>query len=190
MKNLYFIFLMIIFVGVTAWLIWSYWRYDRSNTASTQTILDLTVNGGTLGGNIIPGTDGTTEVELEEVFLNGSNQTASGNINTQVKDHRASAVGWTQTLSCSDFVSGTNTITADNLTINPLNINALGESDLSGVFLGPIYTLADSSDQAVIMNALPGSGFGRYEAESELSLFIDSLTSPGSYNANVTITIF
>lgn len=189
MKNIYFIILLIVFLAVTVWLVWSYKKYAQVNTARTQTMLDLQVSGGTLGENIVPGMDGTPEVELAPVILSGSDTTTSGLLNTMVKDHRGTEVGWTQTLSCSDFTKDGQVIAVSNLTVGPQIIIPIGESDLSGVFLGADHTLVDPSDQAVIMYAVPGAGGGRFEAESELSLLIDQLTLPGKYKAEVTVTI-
>lgn len=180
---------MIIFLSVTAWLVWSYTKYAKVNTGQTQTVLDLEVSGGTLRQNIVEGADGTVEVDMSKVFLSGGDEVTSGMINTLVKDHRGTAVGWSQTMSCTNFFSGSDIIAVNNLSVDPATITPYGESDLSGVFLGTTHNLVDENDQAVLMYALPGAGEGRYEAESILELFIDKNTPSGSYTAEVTVTV-
>jgi hypothetical protein len=190
MKKIYSIILIVIFLGVTAWLIWSYLTYAKTKTAtSAETELNLEVTPGFLSEAVVAGLDGSTDVEMEKVYLSGSDIETKGKLVTSVRDHRGSNAGWTQTMSCTDFTSGANKILANNLTVKPQTINPLGESDLSGVYLGTQHTMVDENDVAILMYAANGYGRGRYQAESELILLVERLTLPGRYTAEITLTI-
>lgn len=189
MKNFYFVILMLVFLAATAWLIWSYTKYAKVNTGQTETIVNLEVTGGNLQQEIIDDLDGETEVVLDEVLMSNNDVATGGILKTQVKDHRGTAAGWTQTMTCSHFYSEENKIDVSNLVVKPSIIIPQGESDLSGVYLGEAHQMLDENDQVVIMYALEGAGEGRFEAESALELFIDRSTPAGSYTAQMTVTV-
>ncbi|HPN67051.1 MAG TPA: hypothetical protein PLZ62_00130 [bacterium] len=162
-------------------------KLASSAVQAASTDINAQVNPGTLSISA-PANATMTSIDLDTLPDAGGDSTGtiSGVV---VKDHRAGAPGWSATATCSDFSSGSDTITVDNLTITPSTITAIGNSSLTGVSAGSAHTYSNTSDPASLMTATASNGRGRYQQDEGLSLFVDISTVPGTYSATVTETV-
>jgi len=74
------------------------------------------------------------------------------------------------------------------VSITPSMIGALA-GDLAGLQRGSGHSFTSPSDSATIMSAPPGSGFGKYANNPELTLVVPERTPSGTYSAVVTHTL-
>lgn len=189
-KKLFTITLMVVmFVGVTTWVTTRYFaeRYEQDGALAATTLINAQVNAGNLSITA-PGTASLSTIDLDTLPDGGGN--ATGTITgVRVKDHRSGTPGWSATATCTDFVSGGDTIAVTNLTITPGAISPVGNSSMTGVTAGSAHTYTGTSDPATLMTATAGNGRGRYDQNEGLSLFIDIATPPATYTATVTETV-
>lgn len=182
---------LLVIMGLTIWMVVGFCYINNAN-ADSNTNLFLNITPGTLSQNVESDVSGSQEILMSttDVFLAPpAGTSATGLLTTQIKDHRGTSVGWSQTATCSDFVSGGNTILVTNFTITPNTLTGLGATPTTGVNLGPAHTFASIIDPALIAKADPGYGTGRFEIVSLLDLHIDKTTPVGIYTAIMTVTI-
>ncbi len=165
-------------------------KYLQTGQANTDILLN--VNPGTLNQAIEYDLSSPTEIKMSavDVYLAPpAGADSAGELKTIIKDHRGTTVGWTQTLSCTNFVDGANTITVNNLTVTPDQVFPIGGSDITGIVLGPPHTFVDELDVMSLANAPLSFGSGRFRITNNLLLHIDKTTIPGTYTATMTVTI-
>ncbi len=162
-------------------------------TVEAQTNITMNVNPGTLSQSIEHDLSTPTEVKLSSVDVSlapPAGVDSTGELRTIVKDHRGVEIGWSQTLSCTDFDDdGVNIIPVTNLTVTPSSIAPIGGSDSTGIILGPSHTLLSDIDIMSIATAPPGFGTGRNRIINDMLLHVDKTTPVGSYKATVTLTV-
>ena len=152
-----------------------------------NTILSQVINPGTLKVSA-PNSSSFTMVDLDDLPDIGATTNATITP-VKIKDHRAGSPGWSVTQTCEDFISGSDTIAVTNLTVNPSDLTAVGNTSLTGVSKGSAHNFTGTTDPATLATATTGSGQGRFSQDEGLELFIDVATVPGTYNATSTITI-
>lgn len=196
-SNLNLIILMaLVLFGTSYVFFFKYFQNEISiaerTSASSSTNLYLNIAPGTLSQKVASDVAGTNEIIMSktDIFTAPPGGTSStGKLTTQIKDHRGTSVGWSQTATCSDFTATGGTIAVTNFTVTPNSLLGLGVTPTTGVHLGPAHTFANTSDVALLVKADAGSGTGRYQVESLLDLHIDKITPVGIYTAVMTITI-
>jgi hypothetical protein len=167
----------------------------KTNIDHAQAMTDLTLNvsPGSLRQSIESDSTTAAEVALStvDVFLApATGDDSTGNLKTNIHDHRGVAAGWTQTVTCSNFVDEySNVITVDKLTITPNTISPISNSNIVGLILGSGHTFVDEMDTVPIVIAPPGTGLGRFRVQSDLKLHIEKTVIPGNYKADMTVTI-
>ncbi|MFA4931015.1 MAG: WxL domain-containing protein [Patescibacteria group bacterium] len=196
MPKKYFILLSVFFFLVVFIVTFQIYRQKQLKNNQTQafdtTILNLNINPGTLNQTVESDSTTAAEIYLSAVDIFSAPPAggiSTGQLTTTVKDHRGTAVGWSQTASCTNFTSGTNTIAVTNLTLNPQTIIPIGGSDLTGVNLGTPHTFTGPADITTIFQATSSHGSGRYQSESNLNLLVPKTTVVGQYTATMTITV-
>lgn len=185
---------ILVVLAATLVAFYIYWqKYQENNlTSADTTLVNLNVNPGTLNQTVESDSTTTAEIQMSTVdvyFAPPAGATSTGNLTTTIKDHRGTAVGWSQTASCTDFASGANVIPVSNLTLDPQTISPIGNSSAIGVALGATHTFSGPADIATIIQAGPGNGTGRFQSDSVLQLLVPKTTPIGNYNATMTITI-
>lgn len=195
-SNLHF-FLHVLFFGVLVMASFNiYQNYQVKYQILPQTIattnVNFQVNPGSISQAIEHDLSSPTEIQLSSVDISLAPPVgidSVGELRTIARDHRCTAVGWTQTLSCSDLNNGANIITVDNLTVTPNLITPIGTSNPAGITLGGVHTFVDALDVIPLAIAPPGTGTGRFRVISDLLLHIDKSTIPGTYTGTMTLTI-
>mgnify|MGYP000874246344 CR=1 FL=1 len=192
-KIRFFHVVLLSLVILSGFHLYQIYQANRSKSAaSTTTQLDLNVMVGSLSQNISSDVEGDNEVKLDPVNIlmaNASGIDTSGDFNTYIRDHRGLAIGWSQTVSCADFISGTDIIPVSHLTIVPTSVTPLGISNPTGVHLGATHTFVDSADTTTIVKADSGYGQGRFDIYNLLHLHLDQDTPVGTYTSTMTVTI-
>ncbi len=193
LKNRFFLIVLVAVIVVTSFQLYRINQASRTkSTASTNTQLNLNVLVGSLSQTVSSDIGGGNEVKLNSVDVTTAPPTGvdtTGDFNTTVRDHRGLAIGWSQTVTCSDFVSGTDVIPVSSLSIAPTTLTPIGVSDPTGVHLGPTHNFANTSDAATIIYAAAGRGQGRFDIYNILTLHVDKNTPVGLYVSTMTVTI-
>ena len=156
----------------------------KDASANTATNLTYTING-TLG------ISSSATSTLIAFTLTASPGTTTGNTNTiTITDNRGTNVGWSTTISSSDFINGTHSIPVTNLTINPNNstFNTISGS-ATGLSVGLSHTFISNVDTTSVLTASNGNGNGSYSINPGLSLSIPVGTFSGTYTATITETV-
>lgn len=167
-------------------------KYQLIPTSSATTNINMSVNPGSISESIEHDLSSLAEIRLSSVdvsLASPSGEDSTGQLRTIVRDHRGTSIGWTQTLSCTDFSDGTNTISVDHLTITPNLITPIGTSDITNIVLGGSHTFVDPLDVMPLATAPVGSGTGRFRITNDILLHIDKNTVPSSYTSTMTVTI-
>ncbi len=150
---------------------------------------DVTVTAGTLdfdpaGAPAIGNFDGVT--------LNGTPQLTSLTIAPfTIIDATGSAAGWHVTLTVDNFVNGSSTINATQITTAPWVIAGAAGSDTTGV-VGEDYTAlgTDFSTGQTVVDAGVGDGSGTYlVSPTILKLTVPQNALVGTYTSNATIAV-
>ncbi|MEU8804372.1 hypothetical protein [Spirillospora sp. NPDC048819] len=147
--------------------------------------INLTVNGGPLTMAREAG-----EVELTPVTLNGTEQSATGDLReVTVVDARGGTTGWSLTGTLTDFssVAGTK-IPAGNLSWTPSCTPGAGASAVVAGSAGAL----DATTAATLCSAPDGAGQivgGTYTAGAALDLTVPPVTGAGEYTAVLTLTL-
>lgn len=193
LKNRFFLIVLMAVIVVTSFQLYRINQASRiKSTASTNTQLNLNVLVGSLSQTVSSDIGGGNEVKLNSVDVTTAPPTGvdtTGDFNTTVRDHRGLAIGWSQTVTCTDFTSGADVIPVTNLSIVPTTLTPIGTSDPTGVHLGPSHNFANTSDAATIIFADAGRGQGRYDIYNLLNLHVDKNTPVGLYVSTMTVTI-
>jgi hypothetical protein len=175
--------LTIVLVG----LVGGMFNGKRPEAQAASSTISTTLTAGTLQ-LIAPGTAALSSTNLDSIANGGT--AATGTLSgVNVRDHRATAVGWSATMSCTNFTNGGNTISVTKFTITPGTVSAVGNSSLTGVAAGSQHTFTSTSDPATLMSASSGNGRGRFNQDTALSLLIEVATVPANYSSTCTETV-
>jgi len=192
-KKYYLLIIFFALIAISAFQLYRvYQAYRVKSVASTNTLINLNVVGGSLSQMIFSDVSGDNEVKLDPIDITTAPPTGAdttGDFNTIVRDHRGLAIGWSQTVTCTDFVSGTNIIPVTNLSITPITIAPIGDSKLTGVHLGSSHIFLNVADAATIVSADPGYGQGRFDIYNHFNLHVDKATPVGLYKSTITVTV-
>lgn len=156
--------------------------------ADEKTSVTAKVNPGNLTLTA-PGSVAMTAVNLDALPDQGGAST--GSMTLGIRNHRppATNTGWSLTAVVSNFVSGTDVIPVDRLTVTPGDLTPIANSPLTGTTTGPEVNPATPTTPISLAQAASGNGRGRYTQEVGLSLAIDVATAPGDYSATIVETL-
>ncbi len=144
----------------------------------------VTIQGGTLSLF-------TNPIEFGTISLSGLDQT----VDTQPAawtgtDATGAGAGWNVTLTSTDFTSAGGTITVDNfkMTLDDANVvtvsgNTAPTSQVTS------YQPLSTGTPLTLLSAAAGSGMGTYDFTPDARLIVPAESSPGAYEAFMTVSI-
>jgi hypothetical protein len=154
-----------------------------------QTI-QLSVSGGKLSFAEAGGT-----VVMDDITLNGSDQTSGGNIQKlTVTDPRGSLAGWTVISTLTDITDGTSTtnhvipaskMSASGITCAPQSASTGNAAEATAGGGGAFDTVTPLT----LCTAGAGGGGGTFDIDAVLSLLVPASVHAGSYTGTMTFLI-
>jgi hypothetical protein len=144
----------------------------------------ITLLGGSLSVS-------TNPVAFGSVFLSGADLT----VDTQpspwsATDARGLGDGWSITLTSTDFTSAGGTITVDNfkMKLDDANVVTVG-GNTAPTSQTTSYQPLDSATPLTLLSAAVDAGMGTYDFTLDGRLTVPAETTPGNYEAFITVSI-
>lgn len=139
------------------------------------------------GGSLVLTPSGDSS--LTDVTLDGTDQSTTGALaQVRVRDGRGTGVGWSLTLSATDFEEindPSKTIAASGFSVSAVNMTREAGSPAGSV----TQNAGALSPPLTMMNATAPGGRGSYRAIPDLSLLVPAETFVGTYASTVTQTL-
>ncbi|MFT3855482.1 MAG: hypothetical protein QM733_22545 [Ilumatobacteraceae bacterium] len=153
-----------------------------TGSGSTRIVVEVPATGGLTISVAAP------SVALSAPVLQSGNLVSTGALPTvTVIDLRSGDPGWNVTGQVTDFVSGANTIDADQLGWTPsVTSSSDGQAVKAGTTAAPGSGLGTARQLAA---AQAGSGRGTAVLGAALTLAIPTAAKPGTYGADLTLTV-
>lgn len=152
----------------------------------------LSVTGGPNG---LTFSQGSHDITMSPIVLNGDQQTSTGAIrNVTVLDARGSLVGWTVIATMTDLADSPtpalhHSIPASNMSWTPAcALNTPTSGAISDITTGAPTTLSNTV-AATLCTAVPGGGGGTFVGSSPLSLIVPASIAAASYSSVITFTV-
>ena len=157
--------------------------FDVTAVPTGAETMSLQVNGGSLWIS-------TNPVDFGILSLTGLEQT----IDTQpspwtAADARGTSAGWNVTVSSTDFTSTGGTITVDNSKIRLQDSNVVTVSGNTPPTSQVTSYQPLSTSPLAVLSAASGTGKGTYDFTPDMRQIVPADTSPGTYEAFLTISI-
>jgi hypothetical protein len=152
----------------------------------------LSVTGGPNG---LTFSQGSHDITMSPIVLNGDQQTSTGAIkNVTVLDARGSLVGWTVIATMTDLTDSPtpalhHSIPASNMSWTPAcALNTPTSGAISDITTGAPAALSNTV-AATLCTAVPGGGGGTFVGSSPLSLIVPASIAAASYSSVITFTV-
>ena len=157
--------------------------FDVTAVPAGAETMSLQVNGGTLSVS-------TNPVDFGILSLTGLEQT----IDTQpspwtAADARGTGAGWLVTISSTDFTSAGGTITVDNSKLRLEDVNVVTVSGNTAPTSQATSYQPLSAAPLSVLSAAIGAGKGTYDFTPDMRQIVPADSSPGTYEAFLTVSI-
>jgi len=134
---------------------------------------------------------------MREFTFSNTGDISYGSLTLGVKDERGSNAGWNVKLQVDPFewtdegqvVTGLVTDDIDSSGFHIYESRTLTSNPGSTANIGAVSTSPGLKDEQVVLSAARGAGTGKYFQPYGVSLAIPALQAPGTYTADVTVTI-